>query len=116
MGIAIRTGGCDAACLKVRRPLLAPADAQSKGDWMVYTRPDGSKQWAFKGFALYSYTGDTRPGIVDGHNITDYVVGDAGTYKVSDVAAGEPGGGFMGSGNFGAGLFWFVAHPDWLGR
>src|SRR5262249_42090685 len=50
----IRTRWCDAACLKIRHPLLAPADAQPKGHWMVYSREDGSKQWAFQGFALYS--------------------------------------------------------------
>jgi predicted lipoprotein with Yx(FWY)xxD motif len=117
MGIALQTGGCAAACLKVRRPLLAPPDAQPHGDWMVYVRPDGTKQWAFQGFALYTYTGDTRPGIVDGHNISDFVVGDAGPYKVADVA--DPGGGgmgMMGGGSSKAGLFWYVSHPDWLGR
>lgn len=116
MGKAIGAGGCDAACLKIRRPLPAPADAQAKGDWMVYTREDGSKQWAFKGFALYTYTGDTRPGIVNGHNVTDYVVGDAGPYKISDATAEEPMAGGMGLDNLGVGLFWFVSHPDWLGR
>jgi predicted lipoprotein with Yx(FWY)xxD motif len=116
MGAAIGTGGCDAACLKVRRPLLAPENARSKGDWMVYTRKDGSKQWAFQGFALYTYTGDARPGIVNGHNITDYIVGDEGTYKIADATAGEPLGGGMGFGTIGVGLFWYVTHPDWLGR
>jgi predicted lipoprotein with Yx(FWY)xxD motif len=116
MGIAIGAGGCDAACLKVRRPVLAPADAQPHGDWMVYTRPDGSKQWAFQGFALYTYTGDTRPGIVNGHNVSDFFVGDAGPYKIVDATMGDPDGGGMGSGSHKAGLFWFVSHPDWLGR
>lgn len=116
MGAAIGTGGCDAACLIVRRPLLAPANGQSKGDWMVYTREDGSKQWAFQGFALYTYTGDTQPGIVNGHNVTDYVVGDEGPYKIIDATAGEPLGGGMGVGSIGVGLFWHVTHPDWLGR
>jgi predicted lipoprotein with Yx(FWY)xxD motif len=116
MGIAIGAGACDAVCLKVRHPVLAPADAQPKGDWMVYTRTDGSKQWAFQGFALYTYSVDTRPGIVNGHNISDYVVGDAGPYKISDATFGDPTGGGMGVGSHKAGLFWFVAHPDWLGR
>jgi predicted lipoprotein with Yx(FWY)xxD motif len=116
MGAAIGTGGCDAACRKVRRPLLAPANAQSKGDWMVYTREDGSKQWAFQGFALYTYTADTRPGIVNGHNVTDYIVGDEGTYKIADATAGEPSGDGMVLGSSGVGLFWYVTHPDWLGR
>lgn len=116
MGAAIGAGGCDADCLKVRRPLAAPTDAKAKGDWTVLTRPDGSKQWAFQGAALYTYSADTKPGIVNGHNITDYVVGDEGTYKIADATAGEPGGGGMGLGTIGVGLYWYVTHPDWLGR
>jgi predicted lipoprotein with Yx(FWY)xxD motif len=116
MGAAIGTGGCDAECLKVRRPLPAPANAQSTGDWTVLTRPDGSKQWAFQGAALYTYTADTKPGIVNGHNITDYIVGDDGPYKISDAVNGEPGGGGMGIGSIAVGLYWYVTHPDWLGR
>lgn len=115
MGIAIGTRGCDAACLKSRPPMLAPADAQPHGDWMVYTREDGSKQWAFQGFALYAYAVDTRPGIVNGHNISDFFVGDAGPYKISDATIGNrEEGPFAGTSK--AGFFWFVSHPDWLGR
>ena len=116
MGIAIGSGACDEACEKVRRPVLAPANAQAHGDWMVYTRKDGSKQWAFQGFALYTYTGDSRPGVVNGHNVSDFFVGDAGPYKVSDATVGDAGAGGMGDGSHKAGFFWFVSHPDWLGR
>jgi predicted lipoprotein with Yx(FWY)xxD motif len=109
MGAALRTGGCDLACQKVRRPLLAPADAKSKGHWMVYTREDGTKQWAFQGFALWTYA-DDKPGFVNGHNVTDYVIGDEGTYKVVDATGG------YGAVGVAPGLFWFVYHPEWLGK
>ena len=95
----------------------APTDAKAKGDWTVRLVADGSKQWAFQGAALYTDSADTKPGIVNGHNITDYVVGDEGTYKIlADATAGEPGGGGMGLGTIGVGLYWYVTHPDWLGR
>ena len=116
MGMAINSGSCDAECLKVRRPVLAPPDARSKGDWMVYTRKDGAKQWAFQGFALYSYTVDTRPGIVNGSNVNDYVVGNVTTYTIEDGTFGDPLGGGMGTASHKAGLYWYVSHPDWQGR
>ena len=93
--------------------MVAPADAQPKGDWMVYTRKDGSKQWAFQGFALYTYAVDTRPGIVDGNNVNDYVVGDVTTYTIEDATFGDPADE---DGSNKAGLYWYVSHPDWQGR
>ena len=112
-GATIGTGGCDTTCLKARRPVPAPMNAKSKGDWMVYTRADGSKQWAFQGAALYTYMPDTKPGIVNGHNVTDYIVGDEGTYKIVDGTRGDPGGGM---GDTSVGLVWYVTHPDWVDR
>lgn len=56
-------GACvDADCLKNWHPLLAPADAVASGFWEPITRPDGSRQWAYKGYALYTYGADKIPG------------------------------------------------------
>ncbi len=53
------------------QPFLAPPSAQPSGDWSVFTRPDGSKQWAHRGYALWSYAGDQAPGDVNGNDIYD---------------------------------------------
>ena len=45
-------------------PFLAPDDAVVQGDWSVYTRSDGKKQWAYVGYALWTYDGDKEPGDV----------------------------------------------------
>jgi predicted lipoprotein with Yx(FWY)xxD motif len=45
-------------------PFLAPEDAVAQGDWSFYVRPDGKKQWAYVGYALWTYDGDTKPGDV----------------------------------------------------
>jgi len=45
-------------------PFLAPDDAVAQGDWSVYVRPDGKKQWAYVGYALWTYDGDKKPGDV----------------------------------------------------
>jgi predicted lipoprotein with Yx(FWY)xxD motif len=39
-------------------PLKADATATASGDFTPITRPDGSKQWAYQGHPLYTYSGD----------------------------------------------------------
>ena len=38
-------------------------------DFTVFTRPDGTKQIAYRGWPLYYYSGDTKPGDLNGQNI-----------------------------------------------
>ena len=54
------------ACTGVWPPAYAPADAKPVGQWTVVERLDGRKQWAYKGFALYTSVVDKRPGDVNG--------------------------------------------------
>ena len=53
---------CTDDCLKTWLPLLASADAKPEGDWTLVDRPDGSRQWAWKGNPLYTYAKDEKPG------------------------------------------------------
>ena len=39
-------------------------------------RPDGSRQWAYKGSALYTYAGDTAPGDIKGNNKAVIIYGN----------------------------------------
>jgi predicted lipoprotein with Yx(FWY)xxD motif len=109
-GKELGASGCiDAQCLKLWHPFLAPADAQPNGWWETISRPDGSKQWAYKGFAVYTYAGDQAPGDHSGQAVYDYVNPD-GTYQnfqremlfvnITKVIAG-------------AGVYWNIAHPCW---
>jgi len=54
-GQKIALTGCDAECEKTWKPLLAADDAKPAGYWTLYDRPDGKKQWAYYGYALYSH-------------------------------------------------------------
>lgn len=107
-GKQLGADGCiDAHCLALWHPFLAPADAQPNGWWEPITRPDGSKQWAYKGFAMYTYVEDKAPGDHSGQAVYDYVNPD-GTppnfqremlfVKITKVLAG-------------AGVYWNIAHP-----
>jgi len=66
---------CQVDCSEEWRPFLAPTDAQAQGYWDVYTRPDGSKQWAYNGYALWTYDGDKQPGDILGQDTYDLFVG-----------------------------------------
>jgi len=72
---------CDAGCARTWPPYAAPAAAVASGYWEVLTRPDGGKQWAYKGFALYSYSGD-RPGEARGNRLYELV-------RIDDVGPQE---------------------------
>ena len=50
-------------------PLMAGANDNGGGDWSVVTRPDGSKQWAYKGWPLYFWIKDQKPGDKTGDDV-----------------------------------------------
>ena len=57
---------CNDNCAKNWPPLAAAADAKPMGDWTVITRADGTKQWAYKGMPLYTWSKDSKPGEATG--------------------------------------------------
>jgi len=59
---------CNGPCAQLWPPLAAQASDQASGDWTVVTRDDGSKQWAYKGWPLYTYSKDEKPGATAGDN------------------------------------------------
>jgi len=81
LGRLYGTSTCDASCTRTWPSYAAPADAVASGYWDVLTRPDGKKQWAYKGFALYSYSRDT-PGEARGNQLYELV-------RIDDVGPGE---------------------------
>jgi predicted lipoprotein with Yx(FWY)xxD motif len=57
---------CNGKCASNWPPFGAAADAKTAGDWSVFARDDGSRQWAYKGKPLYKWMDDQKPGDVDG--------------------------------------------------
>lgn len=96
IGTAIGTSGCDAQCEKMWKPLLAPEDAQPSGLWSVFERPDKRKQWGYRGYALYTNSGE-KPGEVTQNDAAMIVVNDTTTDLAPSI--------------FGLGLNWHVASP-----
>jgi predicted lipoprotein with Yx(FWY)xxD motif len=99
--IGVSLKGCEGACLTVWHPFVAPADAQPDGFWSVATRPDGVHQWVYQGYALYTFSGDQKPGDMNGNDIFNAVLSD-NPNQLNDV--GTP---MTGTAN----LYWTIAYP-----
>jgi predicted lipoprotein with Yx(FWY)xxD motif len=93
-----------AACLALWQPFRPGADAQSNGYWEVITRDDGSKQWAYKGYALYTYTGDKAPGDFNGNDTYDSLISDGPDDQFQQA-------NWLVEMNGRAGVYWHIAKP-----
>ena len=91
---------CDSDCDKWH-PFLAPKGAQASGDWTLYDRPDGTKQWASRGYALWTFDGDKAPGDINGN--------DAYELKIPHDAQTKLDIGTPYDGSWA--LFWIAAFP-----
>ena len=105
-----RLGGdacADADCLKSWRPFLASAKARSTGFWEVITRRDGNRQWAYKGYAVYTYAGDEAPGQNRGQATYAFATPDGTREEIErTVWLAE-----LGKTYGGAGVYWNIAKP-----
>ena len=62
---------CNGPCATNWPPLAATGDAKASGDWTIVTRDDGSKQYAYKGKPLYTWTKDAKPGDKTGDGVNN---------------------------------------------
>jgi len=61
-GLELGTESCADECLQKFTPYEAPEDARPWGKWTIVERPDGTRQWAYRHYPLYTYNGDQKPG------------------------------------------------------
>jgi predicted lipoprotein with Yx(FWY)xxD motif len=94
LGRSFGTTTCDEDCAQTWRPFSAPADALPCGYWDIVNRPDGRRQWTYKGYALYTYALD-QPGDIRGNESYDLVQvsGDAQVLLASNGRHTAPGAG-----------------------
>jgi predicted lipoprotein with Yx(FWY)xxD motif len=62
------TSACTGPCATLWPPFLAAADAAPIGGFTLVTRDDGTKQWAYRGWPVYTYSKDARAGDMAGDN------------------------------------------------
>ena len=80
VGRKIGTAGCAGDCVQEWLPLEAPTEAVSTGYWSVVTRDDGTRQWAYDGYPLYSNIRDERPGDTRGSDLFTFSDGSNALY------------------------------------
>jgi predicted lipoprotein with Yx(FWY)xxD motif len=109
LGKKLGTQAClNDKCLETWRPFLAPKDAVANGFWEPLPRSDGSKQWAYKGYALYTYAGDHGPQDHYGQATYDFakLEGTPAEMQHAEMLAKVTGV------NGGAGVYWSLAKPQ----
>jgi predicted lipoprotein with Yx(FWY)xxD motif len=97
----------DDECLKVWHPFAAPADAVANGFWEPVTRSDGTKQWAYKGYALYTYAKEDAPKEHYAQAVYSFSKIDGNDAELKRAAFLEE----LGKTSGGAGIYWSVARP-----
>ena len=96
----------DQVCIKSWKPFMAPADAQPNGFWEPIKRPDGTSQWAYKGYALYTFAGDKVPGEYNGQATYDFATAEGGRVDYKRVSSLQEI-----SRAAVAGVYWNIAKP-----
>ncbi len=87
VGRMLGTKTCEGECLKTWLPFKAPADAKATGFWDIVKGADGSPQWSYKGYALYRFAGDKKPGDVNGIEHYDIFTNNSVKPVASDGAS-----------------------------
>ncbi len=96
-------------CLDEWRPFLASDGAQASGFWQIYARPDGTRQWAYKGYAVWTRVADRKPGDITGQLTYDYAKLGGSESDLKRTAFLDEVGGDRVFG--GAGIYWVLARP-----
>jgi predicted lipoprotein with Yx(FWY)xxD motif len=69
---------CTGDCTKTWVPYAAPADAKGAEEWSVVTRDDGTRQWAYKDWPVYTNVNDTKAGDAVGEGVSSFKDGITG--------------------------------------
>jgi predicted lipoprotein with Yx(FWY)xxD motif len=87
---------CDSLCAQTWIPMLAPQSARPHGDWSIFERSAGVRQWAFRKRPLYRYTLDTYARSFQGsdvpgwHNVFTQLAPSAPAgFTVQETTAGQ---------------------------
>lgn len=60
---------CVDACARLWSPMIAPAAAQPQGEWTIFQRAPGVRQWAFRKKPVYTFSEDTSPASLAGGEV-----------------------------------------------
>lgn len=60
---------CVGQCITAWPPLTPAAGAQDGGGWTIIARPDGARQWAYKGRPVYVFFRDKADSLATGAQV-----------------------------------------------
>ncbi len=66
---AVGVSNCYDKCAVNWPPLFATEGAAAEGDFTIVERTDGTKMWAYKGWPLYLWIKDEKPGDTTGDGV-----------------------------------------------
>ena len=81
-------------CTAVWPPYTAPAGTVAPAGFSLTTRSDGTLQWTYAGWPLYTYIGDKAVGDNHGDKLTEF----GGLWQTARPSASSAGGGGNGGG------------------
>ena len=84
-------------CSTVWIPYTAPNGTVAPAGFTLTTRTDGTMQWTFAGWPLYTYIGDKAPGDNHGDKLNQF----GGLWQTARPSAANAGGGSGGGGGGG---------------
>ena len=82
-------------CSAVWVPNTAPAGTKAPAGFSLTTRSDGTLQWTFNGWPLYTYVGDSAAGQNNGNGLNQF----GGLWQTARPNASGAGSGGGGGGN-----------------
>jgi predicted lipoprotein with Yx(FWY)xxD motif len=80
VGRSIGPSGCDGDCIHTWLPLKAGSDGEPSGFWSIALRTDGTRQWAYQGYPVYTNSQDKKPGDMLGRDLFDLTDGSHALY------------------------------------
>jgi predicted lipoprotein with Yx(FWY)xxD motif len=63
---------CNGDCARTWEPVLAPSMAKSRGEWSIFERSPGLRQWAFRQQPLYTYVLDQHTWSLEGSDVSGW--------------------------------------------
>ena len=85
---------CTGACAAIWVPYTAPAGTTAPSGFSLTTRSDGTLQWTFNGWPLYTYVGDSAAGQNNGNGLVQF----GGLWQTARPSASGAGSGSGGGG------------------
>lgn len=102
IGKTLGTGACESDCLRDWIPFRPSANAQPSGYWEIMVRSDGSRQWSYRGYAVYTHREDQKPGEMRGHGQFNFIVASQEKPMMKTAATAVDGA---------AALYWRAVTP-----